>query len=662
MKHKPIKTGNDLMNTAISALEDYRGGRMGSNMALYPVIIVFLGNKAKEHLMDVKQPLDDNWANAPRLQFVAAEIEGGEAYGTVLQRDESDYTEVFWNSERTGISQALKVALFAMLDIENNVFGDKNKFKIDFILDATEDDAEALYKLYKEYDNGKFGPQKSLYLMLNQGPDEEDEVKSDKILHTILADKPEGIDDRNIFLISNLQKDNTLVSKIAINYRLVADIIILGGNNNRGTDDEVNVGNRVLQRGIKTAAFHIEDRPNAEIGEVAVDAVLREIYSEEEKHAAVESGDRLFCERFGVSTGTGEITESQKLYDRAYEIVADRINPAAVRYFPYRDVNVAETLGKKPVRVEDIDAASFGTCSAYIQKNIAEPLRKYFEEEERKAEYIKQLSDQIVETFTYFELLSIKKEIDIVKSSIFSKVSDSPVGTEDICMMFFNILKNAIKQEFYAYYKNMLWEALAGVMKQVDSFSVNYQKICDEMASARSATGEEEENLENFYKGRVSEYIRSSVKRAENGKAVFGKVFDVRLDKMGILEAIFNEYLAYVDSDSIFKADFEGELNLRSSKMDEAAKIKYIDDRFNTLMEGSMRLNNSPNKNFKIEGSLKFYLVNGNAAYAGTLKKLRKEKDGDYHLFSLNRTDCIEKLEIYTIKDTNEIHLINPNK
>ncbi len=50
-----------------------------------------------------------------------------------------------------------------------------------------------------------------------------------------------------------------------------------------------------------------------------------------------------------------------------------------------------------------------------------------------------------------------------------------------------------------------------------------------------------------------------------------------------------------------------------------------------------------------------YYLVNASADYAKTLERA---DSGEYVLFDLSRTDCIEQLKIYDILKPEQLHLV----
>ena len=72
-------------------------------------------------------------------------------------------------------------------------------------------------------------------------------------------------------------------------------------------------------------------------------------------------------------------------------------------------------------------------------------------------------------------------------------------------------------------------------------------------------------------------------------------------------------------------------------------------------LDGSIRLKN-PVKVSMMKTSC-FYMVNEKAEYAKNLKNA-EGNDRDYLLFNLNRTDCIEQIEIYDILSPEDIHLV----
>ena len=45
MKQKEMENGRKLLNACIEKMQENRSGKTGGNLALYPVLLVFLGEK-----------------------------------------------------------------------------------------------------------------------------------------------------------------------------------------------------------------------------------------------------------------------------------------------------------------------------------------------------------------------------------------------------------------------------------------------------------------------------------------------------------------------------------------------------------------------------------------------------------------------------------------
>ena len=62
------------------------------------------------------------------------------------------------------------------------------------------------------------------------------------------------------------------------NYRLIADIILLGGNRGSTASFKTN-----LYNGIKTVSYALVTKPTDEIAEVTLQVLLQQIYEEDKK-------------------------------------------------------------------------------------------------------------------------------------------------------------------------------------------------------------------------------------------------------------------------------------------------------------------------------------------------------------------------------------------
>ena len=86
--------------------------------------------------------------------------------------------------------------------------------------------------------------------------------------------------------------------------------------------------------------------------------------------------------------------------------------------------------------------------------------------------------------------------------------------------------------------------------------------------------------------------------------------------------------------------------------MDEKQRHAFVEKELRKKLAGSRRLKNSIEMPMTKAGC--FYMVHASADYA---KTLQQADHGEYLLFDLNRTDCIEQLEIYDILKPQQLHL-----
>jgi hypothetical protein len=123
-----------------------------------------------------------------------------------------------------------------MLEADEKIFLERNSVKMEYVLDATEEEGREYYDLFQITQNELYtGELKTLYLMLDQRPKDGNVRKSDELLQYIKSKRKDNAE--TIYLLSNFLKAGSMLGEKRLfeNYRLIADIILLGGN--RGGED-----------------------------------------------------------------------------------------------------------------------------------------------------------------------------------------------------------------------------------------------------------------------------------------------------------------------------------------------------------------------------------------------------------------------------------------
>ena len=70
VEEKKFQNSKELLDACIEKVNENQNGLVGGNVALYPTIIIMLGEKSKAYTKYVKETLDDNWNNSRFLKYV----------------------------------------------------------------------------------------------------------------------------------------------------------------------------------------------------------------------------------------------------------------------------------------------------------------------------------------------------------------------------------------------------------------------------------------------------------------------------------------------------------------------------------------------------------------------------------------------------------------
>ncbi len=87
-----FENGEQLLRSCILKLNENQRGETGGNVALYPTVVVLMGDKSRCSAKYIKTTLDDNWNNARYLQYlnVVKKESGWECFCLADQPQEPD--------------------------------------------------------------------------------------------------------------------------------------------------------------------------------------------------------------------------------------------------------------------------------------------------------------------------------------------------------------------------------------------------------------------------------------------------------------------------------------------------------------------------------------------------------------------------------------------
>lgn len=634
-----FKSGKELLEMCIRKLNENQQGKTGGNRALYPTLIIFMGEKSCRYLNVVKNTLDDNWDNAGFLQYINVFKQEKEyrAYRAVNMERRN---ECEWDtSNPQAFEKTLNEAMEEMLEKEDRIFENKTRTKMEFVLDATDTYAEEYYKFFCKVNTAMpIRHLKTMFVMLDQRPTEECVEKSDHFLKMLVSEKQK----HTTYLISNYMKSGALLGddRIWQNYRLVSNIILLGGNKGKDVTHKER-----LFGGLKTVSYILLTKPTDEIARVSLKALMECIYDVAKEKNKKQITDKEIKEKLGI-TDINEIKWAEELYREKLLIKLPREHMLECLPFQ-KEYGTKQIQKRKSLTIEQADWDTMGVWKLFMERNYIQPVLKYFDLKENKEYADSLICSQIQKSFTYIDFLTLNEdELEFLLQREY--VSQGGRNEERWSQKLHLLGINESKKRFYDCMKKRLKEQLEFYRKVAIEYKENYEQYQEEIEKESGKVGGEEKTIIDFYWKTVKEFM------GMNGEKYVDALFALPTFKEDILKRIWEIWLKLIEKD-IYTYDFESELDRRLNTLTPEQKHMFIQDKLQKNLDGSMRLKTVLDPS--VRKACCYYLVNENANYAKELKK----KDGfgaEFMLYSLNRTDCIEQMEIYDIEKPELLYLI----
>ncbi len=632
-------SGKELLEMCIKKLNENQQGKTGGNRALYPTIIIFMGEKSRKYLKEIKRTLDDNWDNAGFLQYINV-LKQGEGYQSYRATDIEKRNEGEWDTSCSeGFEVSLNKAITEMLEKEDKIFGDKTCTKMEFILDSTETEAEAYYKFFTETKTKMLiNHLKTMFIMLDQRPTEECMERSHYFLRYLVTEKRE----HTVYLISNYMKSGTLLGddRIWQNYRLISNIMLLGGNKGQNI-----IRSEQLFSGLKTVSYVLLTKPTDEIARASLKALMNRLHS-----FASEKNKKVLTEKeikgkLKISNING-IEWAEELYREKILIKLPRENVLEYLPFQKRD-DMKEIQKEKNLTSELAEHYTMGVWHCFMERNYIQVVKNYFALKENE-EYIEELiHSQIQKEFSYFDLLALKNETlsEVLKEKYISQLGKRD---NDWTKKLHLLGINESKRIFYDYIKELLQKQLIRLSEIAEKYEEGFKQYWEEIKKESDKVGGEEKTIMDFYRKTVNEFVD------ECGEKYASELFEMPAVKEDILKRIGRIYLKLIERE-VYVYDFEGDMDNRLSMLSPEKKHMFVQDELQKNLSGSIRLKTV------MEPSVRkvccYYLINESAKYAKELQK--KEGFGvNFMLYNLNRTDSIEQMEIYDIEKPELLYLM----
>lgn len=645
-KQQSFRNGKELLEHCVRTLNANQRGESGGNVALYPVLVIMLGEKCAEHVKYIKRTLDDNWNNARFLKYLKV-VKQGDTWQASLIDSSEDYEQCEWESETAEFQEAMNKAVVEMLEADEKIFLERNFVKMEYVLDATEEEGREYYDLFQITQNELYtGELKTLYLMLDQRPKDGNVRKSDELLQYIKAKRKDNAE--TIYLLSNFLKAGSMLGEKRLfeNYRLIADIILLGGNRGGEASFKTN-----LYNGIKTVSYALVTKPTDEIAEVTLQELLEQIYEEDKKAFSGRMTEKEIRERIEIDHNNGMEMGEDIFRGELENQFPDR---NSFCYLPFRSEKEGKAaLGDAGISERELNAITYGAYGSFVRKYFEEPVEKLFAQKEKLEEYRMRIKAHIGEKFGYFELLDLDQQRDVLQRILGEEYLTSGVGKyADFQGILFQQAVFESRKTFYGKIKQLYWEELEKQIDAAKRLEEYYQECLKEIQREMIVTGEESESVKKTYADLVKEYVGSH-RRVNERKTAFPEIFRAENTKEELLAAFWNVFRDMIRIEA-YSYDFEKEVDLRMGNTNEIGRNQLVTQELKKQLDGSIRL-----KNIIDLAMVKvscYYLISENAKYASNLRQ--SDSNGrDYTLFGLNRTDSIEQMEIYNISNPELIRL-----
>lgn len=647
-KKYTFRNGKDLLERCVRTLNENQRGEAGGNVALYPVVIMMLGEKSASQVKYIKNTLDDNWNNARFLRYLKVVKQGDGWQAALIDQSEDKEEQCEWSTETEDFQEAINKVIVDMLEAEEKIFQDRSSVKFEYVLDATEEDAKEYFDLYqKTASQLQVNELKTLYLMLDQRPAEGGAKRSDELLQYMKENRKK--DAETIYLLSNYLKAGRMLGEKYLfeNYRLIADIILLGGNRGGSASFKEN-----LYNGIKTVSYALVTKPTDEIAEVTLLALLSQIYEEDKTAFSRNLSEKDIREKLKIGNYQ-EIEMVEEIFQR--ELANHFPDSNSFYYLPFRSAKEAkDATADAGISPKALDAMTYGVYSSFVSRYFEEPAERLFENEDNEQEFRGRIRQELQDNFGFFELLALDEERDVVFRILEAEYASAGVSRQlNYGEHLLQLAIHESKKTFYEHMKKLYREEMEKLLDAAAQLDEYYQECMKEIQKELVVTGDESESVKKVYTSLVKEYVKSK-QRVNERRTGFPEIFNVYNSKEELLQAFWEAYSGMIRMKE-FSYDFEHEVDYRMVNMNASGRYQLVTNELEKRLEGSIRL-----KNIIDLAMLKmscYYLISEDADYAKNLRE--SDKNGkEYTLFGLNRTDCIEQMEIYNIANPELLQLV----
>lgn len=623
----------NLIQSCIDKLNKMLGTDSSTNRALYPVVTIFFGVQAEELFPTIRETLNINWQNAEYLKYLhIVKCENKFQCTNLVTNEKGDDPAVF-----------IEEAVVEMLGTDEYIFENKSRVRFEYVLPAEEKDGQEYYDMMLHMDLGsRYNTIKTMFLMMD-----ERKTESRKKIRELLSYVTESREQTKqelgtIYLLSNYLRDGNVLleHRLNQNYRLVADLILLGGSKSNNTISGIEGYNTV-----KTAAYVLVEKPVRSIVIVGLQKMMQYLMEENEHNYKNTASDSIqmaekIQEKLGIQPGKINCLE-EILQESIIKVLP---SSAEIQYLTYLNEQEYKSIHKeKSISSVRMNQATGGNWNLFFEENYKRKLENLMSNEKFMTECMEKIEKNWRQVLSYGDCLYGLEDERVIKG-LKEFLVVSPAFNRDSVEENIHLWAiEEIRKQFYAHMTRRLSDLLSEIHQNAQKFEKTYKEL--EKKIQGEVIDESEQNIREYYEHLTERFLRGM--NTQNLEKIFrlkNNEKDIIQTIMKKLEEIFRNLIA---SDPIFAMTFEKEMQTRLNTMSDEDRVKIVQKVLEEKIENKVRLHG---RKTSYENNLLgiYYLMNKNAGYA------KNVTNPSFTIFHLQRTDCIEKIAIYDLDTSNQ--------
>lgn len=342
----------------------------------------------------------------------------------------------------------------------------------------------------------------------------------------------------NVLLLSNRRSDNAILEDWEVGYKIISAVIALSNN------EEPRIPEKVFGNAVLTASYAREEKPISQIGQVVVgsllDALVEHIHHTDPKLLE----DPKLPEKLGLTkNGTFSMLDTyaeQNLYGLLP-------SEEQLELFPRRDANAQTNMSMMSANA--FNEYTMGAWEQYLEEIVHTAQEKVARNSAIRQKWSEGYRRLLANTFKKEEILYLVDHIDDAEE-IMSKTRRPSYDAKVL-----TAAKDQLRYMLSSDRKliRIFVDALQQQGRIVSDFTQAWNTL---LASRKKMFGVRDANMSTFYERKVRNFID------RRGSEIFDKFTAIHSTE-ALEEFLQNVIEAVIDSDDIFSAAFEDELERR---------------------------------------------------------------------------------------------------